>query len=35
LPIGILVKRVMNLWFTLDANEMENRVEFLSNWRQE
>lgn len=35
LPIGVLLKRAMKLWFTLDANDMENRIEFLSNWRQE
>jgi hypothetical protein len=33
LPIGTLLKRVMKLWFTLDAKEMESRIEFLSNWK--
>jgi predicted nuclease of predicted toxin-antitoxin system len=33
LPIGVLLKRIMQLWFTLDANDMESRIEFLSNWR--
>lgn len=32
LPIGTLLKRVMNLWFSLDTKEMESRIEFLSNW---
>lgn len=33
LPVGTLLKRVMKLWFTLDANDMQNRIEFLSNWK--
>lgn len=33
LPIGTLLKRVMKLWFTLGAKDMENRIEFLSNWK--
>ncbi len=33
LPIGTLLRRTMRLWFTLDANDMENRIEFLSNWK--
>jgi len=23
----------MKLWFTVDSDEMINRIEFLSNWR--
>jgi hypothetical protein len=33
LPIGILLKRFMKLWFSLDATAMKNRLEFLSNWK--
>jgi hypothetical protein len=33
LPVGIMLKRFMKLWFTLKAEEMENRLEFLSNWK--
>lgn len=33
LPIGTLLKRVMKLWFTLGAKDMESRIEFLSNWK--
>lgn len=33
LPIGILLRRTMKLWFTLDADEMNSKLEFLSNWR--
>lgn len=33
LPIGILLKRKMKLWFTLDADELNGRLEFLSNWK--
>lgn len=34
LSIGTLLKRLMRLWFSLDANDMENRIEFLSNWKE-
>ena len=33
LPIGMVLKRIMKLWFTLDADDMKNRLEFLSNWK--
>ncbi|HKI44533.1 MAG TPA: DUF5615 family PIN-like protein [Balneolales bacterium] len=33
LPIGTLLKRAMKLWFTLDADDMYDRLEFLSNWK--
>lgn len=33
LPIGILLRRFMKLWFTLSAEDMKNRLEFLSNWK--
>ncbi len=33
LPIGTLLKRVMKLWFSLGNVDMQNRLEFLSNWR--
>jgi hypothetical protein len=33
LPIGTLLKRFMKLWFCLDASDMKNRIEFLSNWK--
>jgi len=33
LPVGVLLKRVMKLWFTVDSDEMINRLEFLSTWR--
>jgi len=32
-PIGILLKRVMKLWFAVNSEEMINRLEFLSTWR--
>jgi predicted nuclease of predicted toxin-antitoxin system len=32
LPVGILLRRIMKLWFTLKAEDMRNRLEFLSNW---
>ncbi len=33
LPIGVLLKRFMKLWFTVDSEDMINRLEFLSAWR--
>ncbi|MBI4822861.1 MAG: DUF5615 family PIN-like protein [Nitrospirae bacterium] len=33
LPVGVLLKRLMKLWFTLRAGDIKNRVEFLSNWK--
>ena len=31
-PIGDLLRRLLNLAETLDANAMQNRLEFLSDW---
>ena len=33
LPIGVLLRRFMKLWFTISAEDMKNRFEFLSNWK--
>jgi hypothetical protein len=33
LPIGTLLRRFMKLWFFVKAEEMRNRLEFLSNWK--
>ncbi|MBE0427899.1 MAG: hypothetical protein IBX72_14795 [Nitrospirae bacterium] len=33
LPTGILLRRFMKLWFTISAEDMKNRFEFLSNWK--
>ncbi len=33
LSIGVLLKRFMKLWFSLNAEEFKSRLEFLSNWR--
>lgn len=33
LPVGELLKRFMRLWFRLSAEQMKNRLEYLSNWR--
>ncbi|MCL4456619.1 MAG: DUF5615 family PIN-like protein [Nitrospirae bacterium] len=32
LPVGIMLKRFMKLWFSLSSADMRNRLEFLSNW---
>ncbi len=33
LPTGVLLKRFMKLWFSLNAIDMKNRFEFLNNWK--
>lgn len=33
MPVGILLRRFMKLWFSLNDTAMRNRLEFLSNWR--
>jgi len=33
LPIGILLRRFMRLWFSVSAEDIKNRFEFLSNWK--
>lgn len=33
LPVGILLRRFMKLWFALSSEGMKNRLEFLSNWK--
>ena len=32
-PVGIMLKSVMKLWFTVNSKKMKNRLEFLSTWR--
>ena len=31
--LGPLVRRVSKLWFTVSAERMKNRLEFLGSWR--
>lgn len=33
LPTGVLLKRFMKLWFSLNDADMKNRLEFLNNWK--
>ncbi len=33
LPIGVLLRRFMKLWFSLNDMDMKSRIEFLSNWK--
>lgn len=33
LSVGLLLKRTMKLWFTMNRAEMNNKLEFLSNWK--
>jgi hypothetical protein len=32
-PVGVLLRRLMRLWFTVSREDMGRRVEFLSSWR--
>ncbi len=33
LPTTVILRRFMKLWFSLSAEDMHNRLEFLSSWR--
>jgi len=33
MPIGIVLRRLMKLYFSLGSEEMANRLEYLSNWK--
>ncbi len=33
LPVGVLLRRFMKLWFSLPAEHMAGKLEFLSNWK--
>ena len=33
LPIGIVLRRLMKLYFTLESDDMKNRLEYLSYWK--
>jgi len=33
IPIGIVLRRLMKLYFSLGSEEMVNRLEYLSNWK--
>jgi len=33
LPIGIVLRRLMRLYFSLNSEEMTSRLEYLSNWK--
>lgn len=33
LPVGVMMRRFMKLWFSLTAEQMIGRLEFLSNWK--
>ena len=33
LPIGVLLRRLMRLNFSLTSDEMKNRLEYLSAWK--
>ncbi len=33
LPVGVMLRRFMKPWFSLAAEHMSGRLEFLSNWK--
>jgi len=33
LAVGIVLRRFMKLYFSLPADDMKNRLEYLSNWK--
>jgi len=33
LPTGMLLRRFMKLWFSLNAVDLKDNLEFLSNWK--
>lgn len=33
LPIGIVLRRLMKLYFSLSSTDMRNRLEYLSSWK--
>lgn len=35
LQVGVLIRRLLKLADTLTAEDMRNRLEFLSNWRDD
>ena len=33
LPVGIILRRFMKLYFTIPSEDMLNRLEYLGNWK--
>jgi len=33
IPIGIVLRRLMRLYFSLNSEQMASRLEYLSNWK--
>jgi len=33
MPIGIVLRRLMRLYFSLNAEDMQNRLEYLTGWK--
>jgi len=33
LPVGMILRRLMKLFFSLASGDMKNRLEYLSTWR--
>ena len=33
MPIGIVLRRLMRLYFSLNSEDMQNRLEYLSAWK--
>jgi len=33
IPIGIVLRRLMKLYFSIDSEQMRSRLEYLNNWK--
>lgn len=33
LPVGMVLRRLMKLYFSLTSDDMKNRLEYLSSWK--
>lgn len=33
LPVGLVLRRIMKLYFALSSDTMKNRLEYLSSWK--
>jgi len=33
MPIGIVLRRLMRLYFSLNSEDMQNRLEYLTAWK--
>lgn len=34
LPTGVVLRKLMKLWFSVSSEQMISKLDFLSNWKQ-